>query len=173
MPRSALAAALTPTLLALGVLTACGSSTEDAAPAPDAGGTSAESPTDAPSTDPTTEPSATPSKDESSQAAPQPGAYVEWSDYDADPAAYSDSSVVLFFHASWCPDCQATDESLVSDGVPDGLTVVKVDFDDSTDLRQQYGVTIQHTFVLVEPDGNQLKKWTGTFTGADIADAAA
>ncbi|MEZ5096462.1 MAG: hypothetical protein R2731_10275 [Nocardioides sp.] len=45
--------------------------------------------------------------------------------------------------------------------------MVKVDFSETD--SQTYGVTVQHTFVAIEPDGNQLKKWTGTFTGEDIA----
>ena len=93
--------------------------------------------------------------------------------YDADRAAYADSRIVLFFHAPWCPNCRATEESLNADGVPDGLTIVKVDFDSQTDLRQEYGVTYQHTYVLVDTDGTALKKWTGTETGADIAAEAA
>lgn len=166
--RTALAAAFVPSLLVWGMLSACGSSTEGPAAEPRANGAEDKSPAA-----PTDGRDAKPPKQESSTPATPAGAYLDWSEYDADRAAYAQSDVVLFFHASWCPDCRATDESLVTGGVPDGLTVVKVDFDDSTDLRRQYGVTIQHTFVLVEPDGNQLKKWTGTFTGADIAAAIA
>ncbi len=125
---------------------------------------------------------ATPSAAASSQAPKKskavtpetvPGRFVDWDVYDADRAAYADSDVVLHFSASWCPSCRATEESLNTDGVPDGLTVVKVDFDTATDLRQKYGVTVQHTFVQVEPDGTEIKKWTSTLTGAEIAAAAA
>lgn len=100
---------------------------------------------------------------------PAPGAYIDWDTYAADRAAYQTSDVVLFFHADWCPSCQETQASLEADGVPDGLTVVKVDFDNATDLRQEYGVTLQHTFVHVDADGQALKTWTGATTGADIA----
>lgn len=103
------------------------------------------------------------------ESKPAPGRYVTWADYDADRAAYEDGDVVLFFHAPWCPSCRATEEAIDADGVPDGLTIVKVDFDTATDLRQEYGVTVQHTFVAVDPDGTALKKWTGTLSGADIA----
>ncbi len=46
--------------------------------------------------------------------------------------------------------------------------MVKVDFDSETDLRKTYGITQQHTFVQVDPDGEELAKWTGTISGADI-----
>ena len=96
--------------------------------------------------------------------------YVEYADYAADPGAYDadDGAVVLFFHADWCPDCRATDESLTSAGVPDGLTVVKVDYDEMTDLRQEYGVTQQHTFVQVDGEGEEVATWTGSTSGEEI-----
>ena len=81
----------------------------------------------------------------------------------------SGTRVVYFFHAPWCPDCRATDASLKSEGVPQGLTVVKVDFDSMTDLRRQLGVTQQHTFVQVDSAGSQVKKWSGSRTGAAIS----
>ncbi len=101
------------------------------------------------------------------------GEFIDWADYDADPAAYADTRVVLEFHADWCPDCRATEESLNTVGVPAGLTVVKVDFDNSDELREKYGVTVQHTFVYVDADGNELKKWTGTHTGEEILEQTA
>jgi len=111
-----------------------------------------------------------PSTTATDSGSPAPaGSYVSWDDYAADAEAYASGDVVLFFHASWCPDCRATEEALDSDGVAPGLTVVKVDFDTATDLRQRYGVTVQHTFVLIDGAGEAMKKWTGSRSGADIA----
>lgn len=97
-----------------------------------------------------------------------PGSYVGQADYEANPSEYAGTAIVYFFHATWCPDCKATDASLTSDGVPAGLTVVKVDYDTATQLRKTYGITQQHTFVQVGADGTQLAKWTGTRTGEAI-----
>jgi thiol-disulfide isomerase/thioredoxin len=96
------------------------------------------------------------------------GAYVDLATYRADPAAYEGSRVVLFFHADWCPSCRATDAALVEDGVPEGLTVVQVDFDTETELRQEHGVVQQHTFVHVDADGTALATWSGSVDGEDI-----
>jgi len=60
-------------------------------------------------------------------------------------------------------------KSLDADGTPAGLTVVSVDYDNSSDLRSTYGVTVQHTFVQVDGSGNELAKFTGSTSGADIA----
>lgn len=105
----------------------------------------------------------------SRSAGPVAGSWIDYATWDADRAAYADTDVVLFFHADWCPSCRATEASLDADGVPDGLTVVKVDYDRATELRQKYGVTYQHTFVHVDDDGTKLAIWTGSASGTEIA----
>lgn len=84
-------------------------------------------------------------------------------------AAADAGEVVLFFHASWCPTCRAADASITETGVPDGLTILKLNYDTETELRKQYGVTVQHTFVQVDSQGNLIKKWTGSQSAAAIA----
>ncbi len=76
--------------------------------------------------------------------------------------------VVLFFHASWCPKCVTSDKNFKATTTPDGLTLLKVDFDNSTALRQKYGVTLQHTFVQVDKGGDLIKKWNGSYTYNDL-----
>lgn len=97
-----------------------------------------------------------------------PGSIVSYADYQSDPKKYADSDVVLFFNASWCPTCQEATENLTSETLPDGLTIVDVDYDDNTDLRQQYGVTTQHTFVHVDASGKELVTFTGSTTAGQI-----
>lgn len=101
------------------------------------------------------------------------GMYLSHADYQQKMSMLTGqgSRVVLFFHAPWCPDCRGTDSALSSSGVPAGLVVVKVDYDSATELRQRYGVTQQHTFVLVDGQGNAVKKWSGAKDGAAIAAA--
>ena len=104
------------------------------------------------------------------EAMAEEGAWIDQAAYDADPAKYhAAGDVVLFFNASWCPTCQATVKNLDADGTPAGLTVVSVDFDNADDLRQQYGVTVQHTFVQVDESGTELAKFTGSASGEEIA----
>jgi len=96
---------------------------------------------------------------------------ISLADFRADPtAAHEAGAVVLFFDAAWCGSCQATVRSLESDGVPPGLTVVRVDYDGETDLKRQYGVRVQHTFVQVDPQGAAVGVWTGSPDGQAILD---
>jgi len=82
------------------------------------------------------------------------GDYVDYS-----PSAIADAEgrVILFFHADWCPQCVAADGDITASGVPSGITIVKVDYDTNQDLRAEYGVTQQTTFVEVDSDGTKVQ----------------
>ena len=71
--------------------------------------------------------------------------------------------VVLFFHASWCPSCRGLNSDIEANlsSIPEGVSILKTDYDTSTELKQKYGVTYQHTLVQVDKDGNMIKKWSG------------
>ena len=78
------------------------------------------------------------------------------------------SKVVLDFTASWCETCQAAAKNFRASTAPEGLTLLTVDYDKSTALKQKYGVTYQHTFVQVDKDGNLLKKWSGSMNYEEV-----
>lgn len=68
---------------------------------------------------------------------------------------------VVFFFASWCPNCRATVTELNArwaDVNPD-LTLVVADYDKETALKSRYGVTYQDTFVLLDAKGEAVKSW--------------
>lgn len=101
---------------------------------------------------------------EKGDAMSKQGSYVTLADYNKDPSKYADSKKVYFFHASWCPICQGIDKEINADmsKIPAGVTLIKTDFDSSTDLRQKYGVTTQYTFVQVDNSGNEAAQWSAT-----------
>lgn len=91
--------------------------------------------------------------------------------YDASKLAMAnDGKVVLFFKASWCPTCRALDADIKANlaSIPGGVTILEVDYDKSSDLKQKYGVTMQHTLVQVDAQGNLLNKWSGGNTLATV-----
>jgi thiol-disulfide isomerase/thioredoxin len=108
---------------------------------------------------------------ESEAPASTAGAYISLADYESNKGAYSNSDIVLFFNAAWCSTCKEARENLEADpaAIPAGLTIVTVDFDDSDELKRKYGVTVQHTFVQVDAEGNEITKWNGSVTADQIA----
>jgi len=84
------------------------------------------------------------------------GAYI---DYSGSIIADTAGTKVLFFHAPWCPQCRALEASIKSSQIPNGVTIIKVDYDTNRQLRQKYGVTIQTTLVKVDDSGNLVEKY--------------
>jgi thiol-disulfide isomerase/thioredoxin len=94
---------------------------------------------------------------------PQPtlatGRYVTYDAGLVDDTGYN--TTVLFFYAAWCPECRGYDQALDQTVIPDGVQILQVTYDDSQDLRQKYGVTIQSTFVRVDSRGDKQTLWNG------------
>jgi thiol-disulfide isomerase/thioredoxin len=84
--------------------------------------------------------------------------------YSADKLALAaDGTVVLFFHAAWCPSCRGLENDLnasLSD-IPANTHILKLDYDTETELKKKYGVVRQHTLIVVDASGNEVKKLTG------------
>ncbi len=85
-------------------------------------------------------------------------------------AKAKEGDVVLFFRASWCPTCRTLDADIKanSEAIPSDVTILDVNYDDSTALKQKYGVTYQHTLVQVDTEGNLIRKWTKSPTLASL-----
>ena len=98
--------------------------------------------------------STTPSSEKSPTEAA--GTYKEYSE---DEFAAMAGTRILFFHASWCPQCRQLESDIKEGKIPEGVTIFKVDYDSSQKLRQKYGVTLQTTLVKVDDSGNELKKF--------------
>lgn len=92
----------------------------------------------------------------STDSTQQPGSYV---DYTEDVIANTSGTKILFFHASWCPQCQELDKDIKANGSPAGVTIIKVNYDNAQSLRQKYGVTIQTTLVKIDDQGKLVKKF--------------
>jgi len=108
---------------------------------------------------------------EKDDAMSKSGSYVTLAGYSANPTKYADSKKVYFFHASSCPICQGIDKEINADmsKIPAGITLIKTDFDNSTELRQKYGVTTQYTFVQVDNNGSETAQWSATSLDKVIA----
>ena len=67
---------------------------------------------------------------------------------------------VLFFHATWCPACKKNNGLLTSwySSEEFSRSVYKIDFDTATDLRREFGVNGQDTFILIDGNGNEIQR---------------
>ncbi len=76
---------------------------------------------------------------------------------------------VLYFYANWCPICRPADADLRKNEnkIPADVVVIRVNYNDTDtdqeekDLAKKYGITYQHTFVQIDKQGNEIKKWNG------------
>jgi thiol-disulfide isomerase/thioredoxin len=78
-------------------------------------------------------------------------------------ALAENGTVVLFFHANWCPSCRGLEANLNANlsSIPANTHILKLDYDSETELKKKYGVVRQHTLVVVDANGVEIKKLTG------------
>lgn len=77
--------------------------------------------------------------------------------------AQQQGKTVLYFWAPWCATCSSLDLELQEGktSLPNGITLLRVPYDEASDLKQKYAVTMQHTFVQVDHEGNLVTSWVG------------
>jgi thioredoxin 1 len=93
----------------------------------------------------------------------KPTGYMYYDETKVSEALASGQKVALFFHATWCPSCKALDKAINSEisSIPSNALIVKVDYDSSTEMKKKYGVTSQHTTVIIDKDMNLISKKLG------------
>ena len=79
--------------------------------------------------------------------------------YNAEDVKNTSGTKILFFHASWCSSCKAADKQLKSEIIPEWLSIFNLDYDSNIELRKEYWVTSQHTFVQIDDNWNLIKRW--------------
>lgn len=89
-----------------------------------------------------------------------PGFFGE---YSTDVVDASDQ-VILFFTAPWCPSCVEAQKNIEENKeyIPTNIAILLVDFDQNIGIREKYGVEKQHTFILLDHEKNEVKRWTNS-----------
>jgi thiol-disulfide isomerase/thioredoxin len=79
---------------------------------------------------------------------------------------------LIFFAASWCPSCRQLDNDIQSNlnNIPSNVTILKADYDREQELKVKYGVTIQHTIVQVNQEGELINRWNGLYNLSTLQD---
>lgn len=81
--------------------------------------------------------------------------------------------IVLFFHADRCPTCNEAERNFLASDLPENLTILKVNYDTETALKQKYAILTQTSYVLIKPDGTMIKRWVGWRTLDEILNKVA
>lgn len=76
---------------------------------------------------------------------------------------YKDKTKVIYFFAAWCPTCKVANRDITENQnkIPENVVIIKTDYDTEKELKKKYNVTYQHTFVIVDDQGNEVTKWNG------------
>lgn len=88
--------------------------------------------------------------------------------YSAENLKNATGNILLFFHAEWCSTCKEFDRQIKELWDVQNITILVVDYDNSTELKQKYSVLSQSTFVQVDNDWNMFKRFLGKTDIKDI-----
>jgi len=78
--------------------------------------------------------------------------------------AKSKGRPILFFAATlWCQTCSELEKEILErqSEIPSDTIILKVDYDNDKAMNQKWGVTSQHTLVVLNKDGQEVKRWLG------------
>ncbi len=96
------------------------------------------------------------------------GLYTDYSAAAVTEAQSNGKYVLLFFYADWCPTCKVQDPIMTDlfNSLPEDSNVVafRTDYDTEKELKKQYSITLQHSFVLLAPNGEVLTTFVGQNT---------
>ncbi len=96
------------------------------------------------------------------------GQYIQYQSWIIQTLTWS--RILLFFHADWCSTCKSFDEQIRTTQLPWDLIILQVDYDTADDLKKQYSILSQSTFIQIDPQGNMYKRWLGKSQLKDILD---
>lgn len=105
-----------------------------------------------------------PATEQPTQALPMDIAnYVDYSDPVLLTAQQKGRPILFFAATTWCQTCSALEAEILerSAELPVPVTILKVDYDNDSAMKQQFGVTTQHTLIVLNEQGEEVKRWIG------------
>ena len=77
----------------------------------------------------------------------------------------------IFFHASDCSTCRNIEDELEANlkSYPDGVMILKADYDTAQELREEFSVTSQYWFVIFDNEG-KINFSGNIFNASDLID---
>ena len=89
--------------------------------------------------------------------------YLDYSDVTLANAQKKGKSVLFFAATKWCQTCSELEKEIIERNteIPKDVTIIKVDYDNDKVMNRKYGVTSQHTLIVLDKNGKELKRWLG------------
>lgn len=102
--------------------------------------------------------------------------YKDYSKEEYEKALAEDRVIMLYFTANWCPICREQEpvnmealEALGEDALALRIHILdSQETEETKALAEEYGVSYQHTFVFLDPEGGVSSKYTGPLTKEDL-----
>ncbi len=95
------------------------------------------------------------------------GAYQDFTQPAYEAAIADGKTVILDFHADWCPTCRANEpivESVFSSNTDTNIVGFKVNYDTEIALRRAFNVQSQSTFIKTSATGDTKQLGPGPIT---------
>ncbi|QQG43193.1 MAG: hypothetical protein HYW45_03255 [Candidatus Daviesbacteria bacterium] len=89
--------------------------------------------------------------------------YIDYSEQNLISAKRNGRPVLFFAATVWCQTCQALEKEIQErgDSLPPDVTILKVDYDHDGTMNTKFGVTSQHTLIVLDENGKEKKRWIG------------
>jgi thioredoxin-related protein len=89
--------------------------------------------------------------------------YLTYSDATLANTELKGQSVLFFAATKWCQSCSELEKEIIerNPDIPKDVTILKVDYDNDKAMNKKYGITSQHTLVLLDKNGKEIKRWLG------------
>jgi len=89
--------------------------------------------------------------------------YLEYSPENQTSSQFKGNSVLFFAATTWCQTCSALEKEIIerSEEIPNDITILKVDYDNNKQMNAKYGVTTQHTLIVLDQNGKEVHRWIG------------
>jgi len=89
--------------------------------------------------------------------------YVDYSEANLENAKIKGQPMLFFAATRWCQTCSELEKEIIErqTEIPSDMIILKVDYDNDKAMNAKWGVTSQHTLIVLDESGTEIKRWVG------------